>query len=620
MPFCARLPRLFALGYSTAGRISKNKYLETLGGPKKVESRVKNKKLSLYMPLFRSEKQSGLKKALHKIPFVFHNGKGSLAYLNATQFLGVINDNIFKFVMAFLLIDALGADRASEILSATGAVYVIPFLLLSSSAGILADRFSKQKLLIVMKSAEIFVMILALFAFASKSVWGCYILLFCLSSHSAMFGPSKYGIIPELVPFDKVSRANGLITSFTYLAIIIGTFLASFLTEVTDRHFTLIAGFCLLVAVAGFITSFGIKQTPAQDAKKKINFLFIREIFHTLVDCRKQRHLLPAIFGSAYFLFIGAFTQLNIIPFAIQSLHLSEVAGGYLFLSTSLGIALGSFLAGKVSRKRIELGISCAAGIGITLFFFLLSIFSRSLIFDIICLMSIGILGGIFIVPFDTFIQLYSKNEKRGQTIGAANFLSFAGVLIASIALFVFNQIFDLTSATSFGVIGFLTLGVTAALTVRLSDLSISFFSRKVLHPLYRFKRSPNDPTEHSDNTIFVLENGQWKDALLLIGAIPNLHLLIPVKENKRPAWFIRIFYSFHCLPAELNSNQLLETVKTHLKEGVVPCLFLKNHCPKALCRNVNSLLDFFKRSSSKILIAQFQKTSDGLTVHFKRP
>ncbi|MBS0651666.1 MAG: MFS transporter [Verrucomicrobia bacterium] len=569
--------------------------------------------------MFRQKKESGLKKAMNKIPFVFNNGKNSLGYLNATQFLGVINDNVFKFVMAFLLIDALGVNRASEILSATGAIYVIPFLLFSSSAGILADRFSKQKLLVVMKSAEILVMILAIFAFATKSVWGCYTLLFCLSTHSAMFGPSKYGIIPELVPTDKVSRANGLITSFTYLAIIIGTFLASFLTEVTERHFTLIAGFCLLVAISGFVAAFGIKKTPAQDSKKKMNFLFVREIFHTLVDCRKQRHLLPSIFGSAYFLFIGAFTQLNIIPFAIQSLHLNEVAGGYLFLSTALGIALGSFLAGKASRKRIELGISCVAGIGITIFFFLLSIFSTNLIFDIICLVSIGILGGIFIVPFDTFIQLYSENEKRGQTIGAANFLSFAGVLVASIALFVFNQIFDLSSASSFGVIGFITLCVTVVLTVRLSDLSIPFFSRKVLHPLYRFKRPAIESIENNGNTILVLEKGRWSDALLLIGAIPSLHLFIPIKEGQKLPWPLRIFYSFHGVPVEANFNQLLEAAKTYLKQGVVPCLFLEDHCPKEICQNVNPLLDFFKRSSAKILIAEFHKNSHGTAVHFKK-
>src|SRR5580692_9177240 len=159
--------------------------------------------------------RSSLKRIFSSIPSFSKSDKHALTWLNITQFLGVINDNVFKFVMAFLLIDTLGISKASSILSATGAIYVIPFLLFSSSAGILADRFSKQKLLVVMKAAEIGVMCLAILAFASKSVWGCFTLLFILSTHSAMFGPSKYGIIPELVPTDKVSRANGIITSFT---------------------------------------------------------------------------------------------------------------------------------------------------------------------------------------------------------------------------------------------------------------------------------------------------------------------------------------------------------------------------------------------------------------------
>ena len=571
------------------------------------------------MPIFHSSKQTRLKKFFSKHPLFSEKGTHSLGFLNATQFLGVINDNLFKFAMAFLLIDALGAFRASEVLSATGAVYVIPFLLFSSSAGILADRFSKQKLLVFMKGAEILIMLLALVAFSTKSVWGCYTLLFCLSTHSATFGPSKYGIIPELVANDKVSRANGLITSFTYLAIIIGTFLASFLTEITDRHFTLIAGFCLLVAILGFIAALGIKQTPAQNSQKKMNLLFVQEIFRTLVHCRQQKHLLPAIFGSAYFLFIGAFTQLNIIPFAMQSLHLSEVAGGYLFLATALGIAFGSFLAGRASRKRIELGMSCLAGFGITLFFLLLSIFAKGLVPVIICLVAIGILGGVFIVPFDTFIQLYSENNNRGQTIGAANFLSFAGVLIASIALFLFNQVFDLSSAVSFGVIGFITLCVTITLTLRLSDLSIPFFSRKILHPLCRFKSPQVDAIENSDNTILILEKGRWKDALLLIGAIPNVHLLIPVKGETAKPWFIRMFYSFRCIPAEKNFNELLSAAKEHLKEGVIPCLFLENHCPKEIFQNTHRLLEFFKGSSAKILLASLKKDGRGLTFDFKK-
>lgn len=546
---------------------------------------------------------SSLKQAFSKIPSFSKTGRHSLSFLNMTQFFGVINDNVFKFVMAFLLIDALGPGKASSILSATGAVYVIPFLFFSSSAGILADRFSKQQLLVVMKSAEIIVMLLAIFAFGTKSVWGCYTLLFFLATHSAMFGPSKYGIIPELVPPDSVSKANGLITSFTYLAIIIGTFLASFLTEITNRHFTMIALFCLLIAIGGFISALGVKQTPAQGSNKTINFLFVREIYHTLKYCRSVHHLLPAIFGSAYFLFIGAFTQLNIIPFAMQSLNLSEIAGGYLFLATALGIAFGAFLAGKASRKRVELGISCLAGFGIALFFILITAFSSNIAVVTLCLVFIGILGGIFIVPFDTFIQLKSDTVKRGQTIAAANFLSFAGVLIASMCIYLFNQVFDLSSSVSFSVIGVLTLFLSITLTCCLSDLSIPFFSRTFLHWLNRYDRPDVQTIDQSTNTIIVIEKFSWKKALLLAGSLSNAHFLIPI-DSKKWRWWLRFLYTFHGIKVGDNATDMIAHAKVFLSQQATPCILLDKIVPPQTVEMPRMFFDVFKRSSTEILYA----------------
>lgn len=536
-----------------------------------------------------------------KIPSFSKTGKHALTYLNITQFLGVINDNVFKFVMAFLLIDALGHSEASSILSATGAIYVIPFLLFSSSAGILADKFSKQKLLVLMKIAEMIIMILAIFAFAAKNTWGCFTLLFLLSTHSAMFGPSKYGIIPELVPADKVSRANGLVTSFTYLAIILGTFLASFLTEMTNRHFILIAIFCFFIALGGFFTALAVKQTVAQGSKKKINFLFVREIYRTLKHTRNIRHLLPAIFGSSYFLMIGAFTQLNIIPFALQSLNLSEVAGGYLFLATALGIALGSYLAGKASRKRVELGLSCIAGLTMALFFILIAIFPGNIYNVIFCLVSIGILGGAFIVPFDTFIQLNSGDEKRGQTIAATNFLSFMGVLLASFALYFFNQVCRLSSANSFAVMGVITLAASIALSLRLSDMFLPYFSKKIFQPFLRFKRPDTETLEKSVNNILILENASWRNALLLAGTMPNIHFLIPT-GSKNWHKLYKFFYSIHQVPSESFIEDILKIARTYADKGLVPCLMLDNPAPQKTPSTRNSFLDFFKRTSTQVI------------------
>lgn len=222
-------------------------------------------------------------------------------------------------------------------------------------------------------------MLFGLLSVYLESAFGSYTALFFMATQSAIFGPSKYGVIPELVEGKMVSKANGSMTSFTYLAIILGTFLASFITDITNKNFVFEATFCVLIAVIGFLTSLGIRRTAPQNSTKKINPFFLYEIYQTLKQSWNIPHLIPAIFGSSFFLFIGAFTQLNIIPFAMQSLHLSEVGGGYLFLATAVGIAIGAVLAGQLSKDRVELGLSCITGFFIAIFFFILYLFSWSL-------------------------------------------------------------------------------------------------------------------------------------------------------------------------------------------------------------------------------------------------
>lgn len=480
-----------------------------------------------------------------KIPFLSKGKSHGLLFLNIAQSLGAINDNLFKFAIAFLLIDTLGAQEASRILSAIGAVYVIPFLIFSSTAGILADRFSKQKLLVLMKVAEVFIMLIGVFAFSAKNSSICYLLLFLLAAHSALFGPSKYGIIRELVPSDRISKANGLVTSFTYLSMIVGTFLASFLTEITGRNFVLIACACLGIAIGGLCGALGLPKTAAQGAGKKLSPLFISEIVKTLKGTRSSLHLLPAICGSSFFLFLGAFVQLNMIPFAIRSLHLSEVSGGYLFLVTALGIALGAYLGGRASKKKIELGLTCLAGGGLSLCFFLLAGCASSLSLTLLALFLLGLLGGAFVVPFDTFIQVRSENEKRGQTIGATNFLSFSGVLIASFLLYFLNGVCGFSPAESFGIVGLLTFIVTLIFLYLLSDLFLPFFSKTVLARCFSLVTPEIKELKEKGVGVLILERFSWKEALLIAGQFPQTHFFIET-HSRYPRWFHFFFSSIH--------------------------------------------------------------------------
>lgn len=479
----------------------------------------------------------------------------SFYFLNATQFLGAMNDNVFKLLVIYQLIHLKGPAAANSILSLAGAVFVIPFLLFSSGAGVLADKISKRSIIVFTKFLELAIMIFGLIMVIIESPFGLYSALFLMATQSAIFGPSKFGIIPELVEDKKVSKANGSITSLTYLAVILGTFLASFITDLSDKNFVIVACFCVVVAILGVFTSLGIGRTAPQNSPKKINPVFIYEIYQTLKLCWKIPHLLPAIYGSSFFLFIGGFTQLNLIPFAIQSLGLSEVGGGYLFLAPAVGIAIGAVLAGQLSKDRVEPGISCICGFLIALFLLFLFLFPTSLTMTIISLLFLGVFGGAYLVPFDAFLQVNSPIEKRGQIIAAANFFSFIGVLMSSFALYLFSEEIGTTAAGGFGLIGLMAILSTAFTTGRLSGLFFPFFVNKILKRFRKLKLAT--PIPHPSN-IIILESNSWYDAILLFSCIPRLKILVPDRFMRNFPWFNGLFETIRIIHPEPNIRATL--------------------------------------------------------------
>ncbi|MCP5509449.1 MAG: MFS transporter [Chlamydiales bacterium] len=454
--------------------------------------------------------------------------KHPIAFLNITQFLGALNDNVFKYLIVFLLINILGVGASTDILFWVGVIYVLPFLLFSSNAGILADRFSKQRLIVILKLLEVIIMLCGIVAFAFKNSIGLYTLLFLLSLQSALFSPPKYSIIPELVDRKSISKANGAITSATYLAIIVGTFLASFITQISHENFVLSSTVCLLIAIAGFSTSFFVPYVPPKHTKKKMTPFFIRSIFTTLASCQEVPYLLTSITGAAFFLFVGAFFQLNIIPFAINSLGMDKVGGGYLFLVCAIGIAVGAHLAGKVSHKQVEIGLSCLAGIGMAITIIPLYLFQYNLVGVIILLFAIGFMSGFFIIPFDSFVQTYSHGHHRGQVIAANNFISFCGVLLAPVTIYLVSGFFQQTAAMGFLVIASLIILFNLFLLLRASSLLLNFIARHILLPIWK-GRIPM-PIKAPAIQVFQLR------ALVFLWASTPFSRLYMVKP-KRPFW-----------------------------------------------------------------------------------
>lgn len=515
----------------------------------------------------------------------------SFTYLNIAQFTGALNDNIFKLLIVYLFIDIEGIDQKYTILATTGAIFVLPFLLFSTSSGMLADRFSKRNIIVYTKALEVLIMLCGVFAFYFQSKWGSYGILLLMATQSAIFGPSKYGILPEIVSGDKITKANGLMTSFTFLAIILGTFLASVLPDVIGRNFTFGAFFCLGVSIVGLLAGFCIEYTPPAESDKKFNASIFREIKDTLKIAKQHPSLLVTIFGSSYFLFLGAYVQLNLIPFAVEFMHLTDNQGGYLFLLMALGIGAGSIFAGKISGPIVELGMVPLAGLCVALSCFLIDIFSGVFYFIPPLVILAGFFGGIYQIPLDSYIQVTSPTKYRGQIVATTNFLSFLGVLAASALMFLLNEVLDFNADTGFTVIGCITLVVTLIIGFQFFDY-MSRFVAMILSRLHFKTISVGTQNIPSSPAVYVCAHTAWNDTLLILGAQRRRMRFFIDQEQYHSKWMIKLYRLLRVVmvpaiePLE-DSPVCLSVLRNTLRKGISVCIFVSH---EDICTEIEKL------------------------------
>jgi acyl-[acyl-carrier-protein]-phospholipid O-acyltransferase/long-chain-fatty-acid--[acyl-carrier-protein] ligase len=374
----------------------------------------------------------------------------SFAWFNATQFLGSLNDNIFKLLVVYFLIVSGGAQQASRVQPMAQVLTVLPFLALLAYAGRLADRHSKRNLIIWCKAAELLVMLLAVLAFWMGIHAAIGIVLLLMYTQSAFFLPNKYGIICELVPSDRVIHANGRVLAFTYLAILLGIITAPWLSTVVSGHYVLGAMVCVLIAAAGLAFSIAVKTTKSAGGQTQASILFVRDIVRTLWSIRRNKGLLWAVVGSAYFSFVGVSIYFCVIPYGMGQLSMTKEQSTYLLVFALVGIALGSLVAGRYGRRPerneiIPLGI-CGLGISALLIGAIEPSFwpAGGLLF----LMGIG--AGMFIVPIRAYIQVKSPNQQRGEIIAACEFSSWVSHLIAIVIFLFLTQVVKLSVAHLF--------------------------------------------------------------------------------------------------------------------------------------------------------------------------
>ena len=382
--------------------------------------------------------------------------------LIATQFQGAFNENALKFLVIYLIL-AIEKDKAQrdqmELL--VGVLFAAPFILFSLVGGYFADRFSKRTVTIWTKVFEVGVMLFAAAALVGPNLNLALAAIFLVCTQGALFGPSKYGLLPELLPPEKLSWGNGVLELGTFLAIIVGSMSGSFLAEAFNGREIYAGALLLGFTVIGLVWSFGIGRVPAADPGKRFHLVSLIDVWSPMKLIRNDRVLWLAVLGNTYFFFVAGLLQFNIFIYGQDVLHIRSTEGGFLQAAIAIGIGLGSFAAGYLSAGKIEYGLIPLGSMGMTVLGLCLAIPHLSFRAVLLLLAALGFFGGFFIVPVSASIQHRPEEDKKGVVIGTANWRSFVGIGAASGVYYVSTHFLHLSPGEIFFWSALATLGAT---------------------------------------------------------------------------------------------------------------------------------------------------------------
>ena len=509
-----------------------------------------------------------------------HSQRGFWALI-VTQFQGAFSDNALKWLAIFLITQTVtSAGQRDRLVTIVGGLFAVPFILFSMTGGFLADRFSKRRVILGVKVFEIFVMLLALAGLATHRLYLTIFCVFLMGVHSAIFGPSKYGLLPELLPEKKLSWGNGVLEFGTFIAIIAGTVAGGIFCKIFSTQPAWSGVILIALAFVGLGTGQCITKVPAADPQKKFRANFVAELWTQIKIIRRDRPLWLALIGNTYFFFIAALIQFVIVIYAKDVLGIGDSAQtSYLQAATAIGIGSGCLLAGFLSAGKIETGLIPLGAVGLTVCAALLGRTGISFIGVATNLSVLGFFGGFYIVPISAMLQYRPAPEGKGGVLAAANLISFIGIALASVVFGLLTTVLKLSPPQIFLVIAGLTLAATIYLLVLMPDALLRFGLWCLTHTIYRVRIVGRDHIPEKGGALFVCNHVSFADALLLLAATDRPVRFLMFKDFYEKPW-VKPFAKIHrAIPvsSEQRPRELLTALKEAsdaIRNGEVVCIF----------------------------------------------
>jgi 1-acyl-sn-glycerol-3-phosphate acyltransferase len=456
-----------------------------------------------------------------------------------TQTLGAFNDNVFKNALVILVtfgIAGLSQDQINLYVNLAAGLFILPFFLFSATAGQLAEKHEKSRLIRWIKLAEIGIMALGVAGLYSGSVPFLLGVLFLLGAQAAVFGPVKYSILPQALHPSELVTGNAWVEAATFLAILLGTMLGGWLIA---RSFG-VAGVSVVViasAVLGWLAARGIPTAPATAPGLAINWNPVTETWRNLAFMRTNRTVFLSVLGISWFWFYGATFLAQLPNWVKLNLGGNEQVVTVLLTVFSLGVGLGSLLCEKLSGHKVEIGLVPLGSIG-------LSLFGADLYFAapgaatvtglgasawldqagsvrvLVDLAMVGIAGGLFIVPLYALIQTRSEASHRSRIIAGNNILNAAFMVVSALlAIVLLGAGFNIPQL--FLAAAILNAGVAIFIYTLVPEFLMRFLAWMMIRVLYRIRVSGVEqhiPEEGA--AIVVCNHVSFVDALIVGGSV----------------------------------------------------------------------------------------------------
>jgi len=524
--------------------------------------------------------------------------RGFLA-LFVTQLLSAFNDNFLKNAIV-IWISATQAQlfglTPEVMISLCSGVFILPFFALSATAGQLADRYEKPRLIRYVKLAEIGIMAIAAIGFARAQLPLLLAAILLLGVHSTFLGPLKYAILPQMVAADELVAGNALVEMGTFLAILIGT-LGGGVAILLQAGPVVVGGTGVAFAALGYLASRRIPALPAVAPDLVVQWGPVAPTLAILRITKKTRAVFLSVLGISWFWFFGA-AFLTVLPtYARVTLGAHEHVVTLLLALFCVGIATGSLLCEKISGKNLELGLVPLGSIGMSLFTFdlfavgapplpadtrleiaafLAQPHAPRILFD---LLAIALFGGFYTVPLYTLIQQRAEPSERSRVVAGNNILNAAFMVVASgLLAWLFAQ--KLSVPTIFLVIAGLNAAVAIYIYGLLPEFLLRFVAWILSRTLYRLTVTGHERVPATGPVVVVCNHVSFVDFLILAGSVRRPIRFVMDHHIAATPVVSLLFKQGKTIPIaperedKATMERAFERIAAELGEGEVVCIF----------------------------------------------